>query len=134
MKCPIGSSKAVQKKERVSCDSYSDKNDVLVPWSDNRGIHMASNSAGVQPIKAVKRFGQHQKKRIDVFQPYCFVEYNQGMGGVDLLVYFIFQYLPTINVNKWYYPLFLNCINVIRVAAWQLYMIFQRDPKKTNQI
>ena len=100
MKCPMASSKAVQKKEQGFYDSYSDKNVVLVQWNDNRVVYMASNFAGVQPINAVKRFSQRQKKRIDVSQPHCFMRYNQGMGGVDLLDCFISQYWPTIYARK----------------------------------
>ena len=47
MKCPMIASKAAQKKERGFCDSYFDKNIVLVRWNDNRVVHMASNFVGV---------------------------------------------------------------------------------------
>ena len=53
---------------------------------------MASNFFSVQPIKAVKRFSQRQKKRNDVSQSHCFIRYNQGMGSVDPLACFISQY------------------------------------------
>ena len=61
---------------------------------------MASNFAGVQPIKAIKRFNQRQKKKIDVSQPHCFMIYNQKMGDVDLLDCFISQYRLTIYGRK----------------------------------
>ena len=77
---------------------------------------------------AVKRFSQRQKKGIDVPHPHYFMRCNQGMGGVDLLNCFISQYKPTIHPKKWCYPLLLNYINMICVAAWQLYVIFQRNP------
>ena len=63
MKCLVTSSRAVQKNERGFCDYYSDKNVVLMQWNDNRVVYMASNFVGVQPIKAVKRFSQRQKKK-----------------------------------------------------------------------
>ena len=91
---------------------------------------MASNFVGVQPIKVVKRFSQRQKKKIDIPRSHCFMRYNQRMDSVNLLDCFISQYRPTINVKKWYYPLFLNCISISRVAAWQLHVILQRDPQK----
>ena len=102
MECPKTSSKVVQKKERGFFDSCSNKNIVLMQWNDNRVVHMASNFAGVQPVKAVKRFSQRPKKRIDVFQPHCFMRYNQEIGSVDLLSDFISQYTPTIHAKKWY--------------------------------
>ena len=36
------------------------------------------------------------------------------------------------DAKKRYYPLVFNCINMIRVAAWQLYVILQHDPKNDN--
>ena len=56
IKCPTASLKAVQKKERDFYDSYSDKNVVLVQWSDNRVVYIESNFVGVQPMKAFKCF------------------------------------------------------------------------------
>lgn len=44
------------------------------------------------------------------------------MGGVDLLDRFISMYRPTIQGKKWYWPLFLNCISMVTVAAWRLHV------------
>ena len=93
---------------------------------------MASNFAGVQPIKVVKRFSQRQKKRIDVPQPYCFMKYNQRMSGVDFLDCFISQYRPNIIAKKWYHPPFLNSINTICIVGWRLQVILQCDPQKDH--
>ena len=86
MKSPMTSSKAFQKKKRGFYDSYSEKNVVVVQWNDNRVVHMASNFAGVQPINAVKRYSQRQKKRIDVSQFHCFMRYNQGVNLSDCFI------------------------------------------------
>ena len=51
------------------------------------------------------------------------------MDGVDLLDCFISQYRPNIHAKKWYYPLVLNCINMICIAACRLHVILQRDPQ-----
>ena len=48
-------------KKRGFCNSYSDKNIVLVQLYDNRVVYTGSKFVGVQPIKAVKRFSQRQK-------------------------------------------------------------------------
>ena len=130
IKCSMASSKLVPKKERDFYDYCSYKNVVLVQWNHNRVVYMASNFAGIQVITAIKHFGQRQKKRIDVPQLHYFMRDNQGMGGVDLLDCFISQYWSTVYVKKWYYTLFLNCINMIHVAAWRLYVILQPDFQK----
>ena len=52
------------------------------------------------------------------------------MDGIGLLDCFFSQYPPTIYAKKWYYFLFLNCITMIRKAAWQLHVILQNDSQK----
>ena len=43
------------------------------------------------------------------------------MGGADLLDRFISQYRPTINGKKWYWPLFLNCLQMLSIAFWRIH-------------
>ena len=62
----------------------------------------------------VKRYCQRKKKKISCLQPFCFYKYNQGMGGVDLLDRFISQYRPTIQAKKYYWSLFVNCIEMLK--------------------
>ena len=76
----------------------------------------------------VKRYSQRERKRIDCVQPFCFHLYNQGMAGVNLLDRFISQYRPTIQGKKWHWPLFLNCVQMITVAAWRLHVAVQISP------
>ena len=78
----------------------------------------------------VKRYSQRDKKKIDCVQPLCFYQYNQDMGGVDLLDRFINQYRPTIQAKKWYWPLFVNCIEMLTVAAWRLHVTVRTSPHK----
>ena len=47
------------------------------------------------------------------------------MGGVDLLDRFISQSRPTIQAKEWYWPLFVNCIEMLTVAAWRLHVTVQ---------
>ena len=73
-----------------------------VQLKDNEVVYIAFNFLNIAPIKMVKRYSQREKKKIDCPQPFCFYQYNQGMGGVDLLDRFISQYRPTIYGKKWY--------------------------------
>ena len=43
------------------------------------------------------------------------------MGGVDLMDRLLAAFRPTIRGKKWWWPLFLNVVNVSVVAAWRLY-------------
>ena len=58
-----------EKKRTVFYDFYFDKNVVLVQWNNNQVVCGASNFAGVQPIKAIKRFGQRQKRDLMFLSP-----------------------------------------------------------------
>ena len=69
----------------------------------------------------VKRYSQREKKKNDCPQPFCFYQYNQGIGGADLLDRFISQYNPTIHGKKWYWHLFLNCLQMLLVASWRIH-------------
>ena len=51
------------------------------------------------------------------------------MGGVDQLDRFISQYRPTIQAKKWYWPLFVNCIEMLPVAAWRLHVTVGTFPR-----
>ena len=51
------------------------------------------------------------------------------MGGVDLLNKFISQNRLTFQAKKWYWPLFVNCIEMLTVAAWRLHLTFETSPR-----
>ena len=129
MKCPLQPSKIISKKERAFYDYRSDNNVMIVQWKDNKVVYMGSNTVGIEPINKVKRYSQKAKMNIEVPQPACFGEYNKGMGGVDILDRFISQYRPSINAKKWYWPLFLNCVGMLTVASWRVYVELGSEPK-----
>ena len=43
----------------------------------------------------MKRYGE-QEEAVDVMQPFCFYQYHQEIGGVDLLDRFVSHYTPII--------------------------------------
>ena len=77
----------------------------------------------------VKHYSQREKNKISCVQPFCFYHYNLDMGGVDLLDRFISQYRPTVQAKKWYWPLFVNCIEMLTVAAWRLHVTLGTFPR-----
>ena len=51
------------------------------------------------------------------------------MGGLDLLDRFMSQYRPTIQGKKRYWLPFLNCVQMITVAAWRLDVAVEISPR-----
>ena len=126
MKCPLRPSKSVEKEKRGFFDHRSDDYVSIVQWKDNKVVYLDSNFSNIEPTKMVKRYSQREKKKISCVQPFCFYQYNHGMGGIDLLDRFTSQYRPTIQAKKWYWPLFVNCIEMPKwlrggsMSPWEL--------------
>ena len=129
MKWPLRSSQSVEKEKIGFFDYRSDDCVSIVQWKDNNIVYMGSNVCNIAPTKMLKRHSQRERKRIECAQSFCFYLYTQGMGGVDLLDRFISQYRPTIQGKKWYWPLFLNCVQMIIVATWRLHVAVQISPR-----
>ena len=72
----------------------------IVHLKDNKVVYLGSNFSNIEPTKMMKHYSQREKKKISCVQPFSFYQYNQGMGGVDLLDRFISQYRPTIQAKK----------------------------------
>ena len=90
---------------------------------------MGSNFCNIEQTKMGKRYSQRERKRIACVQPFCFFLYIPRTGGVELLHRFISQYQPTIQGKKWYWLLFLNCVQMMTVAAWRLHVAVQISPR-----
>ena len=78
----------------------------------------------------VKCYSQREKKKISCVQRLCSTLLPiQSMGDVDLLDRFISQYRPTIQAKKWYWPLYVNCMEMLTVAAWRLHVTVGTSPR-----
>ena len=63
-----------------------------------------------------------------VTQPHLIHLYNKGMGGVDLMDRLLSSYRPMIRGTKWYWPLFINGLNITIVAAWRAHCAIEETP------
>jgi len=81
---------------------------------------MASNYLTHEPVQtAVRRVKGNSN--VMVKQPFIVRQYNASMGGVDLMDRLLSSYRPMIRGKKWWWPLFLNALNVSVVAAWRIH-------------
>lgn len=92
----------------------------MAEWHDNAVVNVASNCYNHEPVFSVTC---HVKgsPQVVVTQPYLVKRYNEGMGSVDVMHRLLAAYQPTIWGKKWWWPLFLNVVNVSVVAAWRLH-------------
>ncbi|KRZ65021.1 PiggyBac transposable element-derived protein 3 [Trichinella papuae] len=61
------------------------------------------------------------EKRVYVVEPNIIRQYNQYMGGVDVMDKMLFSYQPKLRSRKWWWNLFSHAMNMAVVAAWKLH-------------
>lgn len=77
-----------------------------------------------------KRFYRSERKTVNVSQPNLIAAYNMHMGGVDLLDNLMATYHAPVTGKKWWWPLFINYVDVNLCNAWLLH----RRVHQTKQI
>lgn len=74
---------------------------------------------------------------IDVNCPSIVGEYNQYMGGVDLLDCFSALYKYSIKTKRWYLVIFYHTITMAKVSSWLWYkrhcQLFNKKPMKLSR-
>ena len=96
---------------------------IFFRWNDNSLLTIASNHQTHFPIAQTRRRVKGASQCL-VKQPHLIKQYNEGMGGVDLMDRLLGTYRPRILGKKWYWPLFLNALNISVVAAWRIHTQF----------
>ncbi|XP_045477491.1 piggyBac transposable element-derived protein 3-like [Harmonia axyridis] len=121
--CPITSKLDMKKKKRGSIESKISKDEgvILVRWTDNAPVTMASTSYGIEPTSLVKRYSQSEKKIIQIPQPRLINAYNKYMGGTDRMDEDIARHRIGIRSKKWYWPLLTWLIDTALHNAWIQY-------------
>jgi len=94
----------------------------IAKWHDSQCVTVATNYDSVDTVGKVKRWSVANKAAVEVPQPTVVNNYNCHMGGVDMVDSFIASYRPTFRSKKWWWPLFLNGLNMLVVAAWKLHV------------
>ena len=108
------------KDEHASDDYKSDRTVFFVQWKDNSIVTVGTNFSKVTPADKVSRWVKG-KGKVSVDQLKVISEYKKGMGGVDLLDMLLGSYLPNLRSKKWWWPLFLNALNIAVVAAFKIH-------------
>jgi len=67
-----------------------------------------------------------------ISQPYLNKQYNEGMGGIDLLGRLLGTYRPQFRNKKWWWNLFSNGLNMAIVADWRLHHELHKKSQVAN--
>lgn len=120
---PLPDKKTMEKKGRGAFVSKISKEDgvIVVRWTDNAVVSVASTSYGVQPLCSTLRYSKEDKKKIEVDQPHLISMYNKYMGGTDRMDQDVARNRISIRGKKWYWPLLTWLIDASVHNAWTLY-------------
>jgi hypothetical protein len=129
-KAPLKSAKDF--KTRGEYDHLCDGVVRLVRLSDSRVVTIATNFDSIEPLHPVTRYAKGGETKMGY--PHVFYNYNRHMGGVDLCNRFVSEYKISIGGDKWYWKLFTNTIDMMRVAAWRLSVHLNHGQAKTDQL
>lgn len=85
--CPLMSEKYLKKQGSGSFDYRTDKNSGLhlIKWFDNKSVVLGSTFSGVESTTTFERYNTMEKKKMKVNYLGMVLQYNQSMGGVDLV-------------------------------------------------
>lgn len=118
--------------KRGEFDYRCDGKVFVAKWNDSAVVHVASNCVTHEPLQVAKR--RVNRNVLDVKQPFLVKRYNIGMGGVDLLDRLLGAFRPVIRGKKWWFPLFLNALNMSVVAAWRMYCHLHPNHRDTTHL
>lgn len=93
----------------------------VTQWMDNKDVVLASTYAGRFPEDTAQRWSKAERKHIDVARPKCISEYNQFMGGVDLLGSHIGRNRIRMKSRKYYMRMFHHLVDTAIVNCWLLF-------------
>lgn len=122
-KYPLPTDKALMKEGKGSSSYQCDTNSgvTVLKWFDNKCVHLCSNHSNPCEMSTVERWDKVERKHVKIACPNTVKEYNESMGGVDLVDMLISVYRTNIKAKRWYLKVLFHCLDIAKVNAWLLY-------------
>ena len=90
-------------------------------------MSVISNCHGIAPIRNATRWSAKDKKQLTVTVPDVVHQYNQFMGGTDLMDRNISNYRITIRLKKWWWSVFSFLLSSSVVNAWCIHRLLKAE-------
>ena len=117
---PLPKKKTAAALERGEVKSVYQQDRICTLWKDSKPVYVASNKFGDVCGTQAKRYSRIDHKYVNIQRPDLITEYNDKMGGVDLLDSTVSCYRIKIRKKKWYFPFYSWSLSVAAVNAWRL--------------
>lgn len=119
----LATDKELKKKGRGHFVSQVEKNTnvVCVRWNDNKVVSLISSYVGTEPVTKARRWDKKAKQFVEIDRPKIVEQYNNFMGGIDLLNMCTNLYKYHVRSRRWYMYLFFHSLTMSLVNAWFLY-------------
>ena len=99
----------------------------MAKWHDNSVVTIASNCETHIPLHIGKSSGQRRQQRGHTTTPYQLILQRNGWSGPHGQ---LAGNLSSRNSRKkWYWPLFINLLDVSAVEAWRIHCILEKANK-----
>lgn len=108
-----------------------------VLWKDNKSVRLASTYVGIEPYSRAgpeqqrakaARFDRKEKRFVNVDCPQIIREYNNHMGGVDLMDGLMGRYHIRVKTNNVMIRLFYHLVDMAASNAFILYRRINAEP------
>ncbi len=119
----LPSDKAMKNAGRGTSSEVSAEDGKLcvVKWYDNKPVLLMSVVHGTQPEDTCQRWDKKIKQYVTVSRPSIIREYNNKMGGVDLMDRMISYYRMSTRTKKWTMRMVMHFTDLALANSWLLY-------------
>ena len=111
-KCPLPTDKALMKQGKGSSSYQS-----ILECFDNKCVHLCSSHSRPWEMSTVERWDKVERKHVKIARPNTVKEYNESMGGVDLVDMLLSVYRTNIKAKQWYLKVLFPCLDIAKVNA-----------------